>query len=414
VRSMPSRWPVVAILVLAFVALLAACSGGTKQTTPTATPPASSTAATIAPESTVSPSPSAAISPWTWTGASPGDWVWVRSFSGMVIASSGPMFQGHSSPGASFFNGPGRVTALDPMTGKERWHFDTPSQPFPAAQSNANAIFGTAAGTVFALDAASGRVVWQQDFPGIPFQVITTDSAVVVADGDPEAWGPGGIADKTRLRGRIRALDPATGKQRWEANLRNFAVFVAATGNDVLAASYSFRGDDDVVLLGPDGKLKWSTAVPAVSSPPLVAGGAVVVAGSDLRKLDLASGKPLWVMPPRNGGTFVAPMLLSETIVAATNTHSLEARSFAKGSLSALAEFPDCGFLPLEDSPYALACGGLVRIDLGPQLVALAPVLVPQGRLQSVALALGHAFFASTIGDSGPPVVSHYDLAGRK
>lgn len=389
---------------VALTALLAGACFHQSKRKPFATP---TTTGSV--ETTTSHPPT--ITSWpAWQAPDIGDWVWVRVSGETVFASSGPQLQGNSN----YFNGPGRVTALDAMTGKERWHFDTRSQPFPVTVAGSLAIFGTADGTVFALDAANGTLSWQHDFAGIPFQVVATKTAIVVGDGDPEAWGPGGIADKTRLAGRVRALDPATGKQRWETNLRNFAVFIAAAGDDVLAVSYSFRGDDDAVLLDRDGKPKWSTSISAVASPPLVAGGAAIVAGSDLRKLDLATGRQVWATPPSNGGTFVGPMVLGDMLVAATNTHTIEAVSLATGSLTASAEFPDCGFQPVEGSPFALVCGGLSRVDLGSQSLPLAPALIPQGRLQSAAFGLGQVFFASTIGDSAPPSVGHVDPSQAK
>lgn len=397
----------IALPLLLLALAVISCGGGkSSPPTPTATTTMPATAPTApASPTAVSPSPLPIIQPWARQAPNIGDWVWVRISGDTVFASSGPQFRGNSN----FYNGPGRVTALDARTGSERWHFDTPSQPFPVTVADGRALFGTAAGTVFALDAPTGVLVWKHDFPGIPFQVIATKSLIVVGDGDPEAWGPGGIADKSHLRGRVRALDPATGNQRWEANLRDFAVFIAAAGDDILAASHSSRANDDAVLLDAAGRLKWTAAISATSAPPLVIGDAAITAGSDLRKVDLATGNLVWMMPPRNGGTFTTPMLLGDTLVAATNTHNIEARSLAMGSLTAIGDFPECGLVPLGDSPYALACGFLARVDLAPQSVKLVQVVVPQGIFQSAAFAFGQVFYASAIGDLAPPSVGHLD-----
>ena len=351
------------------------------------------------------------------------DWVWVSVFGGSMYAAAGPQYRCCDN----FYNGPGKVIALDAATGSERWSFDTPSQPFPVAESEGRVVFGTADGTVFALNAATGTIAWQATFPGIPFQVLATSSAIIVADGDPEVWGPNGIADKTRLSGRVTALDPATGDQRWEATVGRFAqrggldtsvaagvtAFVATVGDDIIAVSSNYSESDEVVLLDPAGREKWSTTVPSTFSPPAVE-GAVFVAGAKLQKLDLATGQTLWSVSPGSGGMFVSPVVIGDAVVAATNTNTIEARSLADGSVAGVGEFRDCGFTPVAATPYALVCGGLYRIDITPGSVSIAPVRIPQGMFQSMAFDHGEMYYSATIGGLGPPSVGRFDPTNPK
>ena len=363
------------------------------------------------PPVTAAPTTTLAIAPWIWRDGAANDWAWVRVFGTTAYASTGPQYACCDN----FSNGPGKVTALDAATGKELWAFPTASQPFPVTVSDGRVAFGTTAGTVFALDASTGKQMWRHDFPGIPFQVVPVGAALVVADADPEAWGPNGIADKTRLAGRIRGLDPATGEPRWEATVGNFTVFVVPAADGLVAAASGHTGQDDVAFLGDDGKQKWRVTLTSISSPPSVANGSVILAGTSLHKLDLATGQRLWLMSPRNGGTFVGPSIQGDTVVSATNTGSIESRSLATGALNGSGEFPDCGFIPLEASPYALACpttggfgGGLMRIDLAPQAISLSPVFIPQGRIQSATFAHGQLFYGSTSGSASSPIVGHF------
>ena len=307
--------------------------------------------------------PDLAIEPWIWTGAGPGDWAWVRVFGSAVYVSSGPQYACCDD----ISKGPGKVTALDAATGNEIWAFSTPSQPFPVTVAGGHAFFGTSDGLVFAVDTATGREAWQHDFPGVPVQVVQTASALVVADGDPEQWGPYGIAAKNRLAGRVQGLDADTGKQRWEATVGNFTAFVLPTPEGLVVASSGYTGEDEVALFDANGNQKWRVTLTSTSSPPTVESGAVLVAGTNLYKLDLATGKLLWRVASGTGGTFFGPLVRGESVVAATNTHSIESRSFATGALSGSAPFTDCNFQPLGGSPFALVCGGLFRVDLAPQ-----------------------------------------------
>ena len=142
--------------------------------------------------------------------------------------------------------GNGRVVAMDPATGDERWavNLNAPIAGGPGADDELIAV-GTSDGEVIALSAADGEVQWQARV-----------SSEVLA---PPAVGQGHVVVRS-ADGRVFALDADSGDRRWL-----FSRSVPAL---------SLRGH---------------------SSPVLVRNG--VVAGFDngrLSALSLDSGEPAW------------------------------------------------------------------------------------------------------------------------
>ena len=348
------------------------------------------------------PNPLAA--PWVWQGGNQDDFPWVTTKGPRVFVSTGPIYQG----GGNFFVGPGKVTAIEVGNGSELWTFDTPSQPFPVAVISDLAVFGTSDGTVFALDVESGLEVWRHEFPGVPFQVLEYDSGrIAVADSDPEHWGPNGIADKTRLAGRVRSLHTATGNTVWERTIGNFATYIAAAPDGLVAASAGFTGSDEVAFIEADGEERWRIQGDFVSDVPVVGTNVVYVPGSSLRALVLDDGRELWSAEPANGGTFVGPFIRENYVVVASNTHTIEAFHVATGERVASAQFPECGLRAIS-AEFALACGSVVRIEVAGAAVSLSNVLTPQGDVKSATFLRGYILFATNTGHVGPTVAWHF------
>ena len=343
-----------------------------------------------------------------WQGGGQNDHPGVTVEGERVFVATGPRYEGSGN----FFVAAGKVTALDVTTGAQLWTFDTPSQPFPVASVGNLAIWGTSDGTVFAVDIGTGQLVWRHDFPGIPFQVLAYEGGLAVADGDPETWGPNGIADKTRLAGRVQALDPVSGSVLWEQQVGNFETFIAAAPGGLVAASAGYEGEDEVRFIEPDGTERWRAETGSVSSVRMVQGSMAVVAGSSLWSFALDDGRPLWSAAPTGGGTFTGAAVQGDVAVAATNTGSLQAFSLADGRPAGASTFPECGLTPLEGSDLFLSCGSIIQIVASGGSVTSSVLFTGQGATYSAAFAHGRVFFASNTGHCCPAVAQF--LPGEK
>ncbi|MEO8540773.1 MAG: PQQ-binding-like beta-propeller repeat protein [bacterium] len=402
----------------ALVLLVSACSSRDSQpTTSTSTSQAIVATATALPHA--SPSPPA-VSPiavtgadkeikvrWRWDSGLFNVVMWVRASGAKVAASYGGLYEG---PG-NFSSRPGGVALLDAATGTELWRRDTPTQAFPAAFANGVVAAGTGDGTVFAWDQATGAERWRLSFDGIPFQVVQSASLFVVADADPETWGPNGLVDKTRLGGRVWGVDSATGTVLWKTSVGSFNAFIAVesllTGGFIAASSSSPTGDGNTVAIEPlTGNVRWSKPVEA-SSPPAVEGSLLVVPGASMEAFDLTSGAPRWSAPAPGGGTYFFPGITGNTVVSGTNTGSLNVLDARDGHLLASAQMGECasgqwfqGF----GLAYALFCGSLVRMDHATAGWTLVRILTAQGPIDSAAGA-GTGIVLSTGIGSAPEQV---------
>jgi outer membrane protein assembly factor BamB len=307
----------------------------------------------------------------------------------------------------NFFMAPAGL--LDAKDGHELWRFDTPAHAFRAALLEDRVVFGTSDGTVYALAVADGKELWRMDFPGVPAQAVLAGNVVVIADADPETWGPNGIADKTRMAGRAWALDPATGEVKWQVQAGGFNAFVAANDDVVLVASYSARDQDEVVAVdAATGRERWRKTTGSVSSPPAITGQLALVPGSKLRAFDLTTGAVKWAVEPEGGGTFVFPFVSGDLVAVGTNTGPLHVRSVADGKLIAAGTIGDCSIQPFEAGAklYTLACNGLLRVDpQGGGGAKIEPFFIPQGSVDSVAVTGDLIVFATGIGGPNPEAV---------
>ena len=103
----------------------------------------------------------------------------------------------------------------------------------------------------------------------------------------------GGIVTLASSDGNVVAIEAASGRSMWRANVG--APLSAGVGSDGKVSAVVTRGGDLIALEG--GQIKWKKAIGArVASAPLVAGGRIFVLGVDraVQAFDAADGVKLW------------------------------------------------------------------------------------------------------------------------
>ncbi len=154
----------------------------------------------------------------------------------------------------------GEAIALDPASGATAWSFAPPaSLELRAAALGPLAVIGTDAGFLYGLDAATGRTAWRLRLPG-PLAA------------PPTAYRDACLAlCSTELGGSLVAVDPSTGRRRFEVPFD-----VAPSGSPqpfagLLGLAGAVAGDPVITAVDPAGRLAWEDA------PPLGCGPAVLV-----------------------------------------------------------------------------------------------------------------------------------------
>ena len=128
-----------------------------------------------------------------------------------------------------------------------------------------------------------------------PSQAVRTVWSVRLgpADGPMTLAVAGGAVALASSDGQILSLDPATGRERWRANVG--AKLSAAVGSDGRFAAVVTTDNELVVLDG--GQVSWRERLPGrVITAPLVAGERVFVQSVDrgVRAYDVLDGRWLW------------------------------------------------------------------------------------------------------------------------
>ncbi|HEX8908229.1 MAG TPA: PQQ-binding-like beta-propeller repeat protein, partial [Anaeromyxobacteraceae bacterium] len=185
---------------------------------------------------------------------------------------------------------------------------------------------GSAAGFLYGVEAGSGRVAWRVRLPG---QLAAA----------PLVHGEALLAlCATDLGGSLLALDPATGRRRFEVPLDATPTGPPVAFAGLLGMPGTVAGDPVVAAVDPAGALAWEDApplgvgpvtlaphaqgllvktaagtclaldrggaalwtrareaahLPEVNVPPLVARGVVLVPGEGVEALEVATGRPL-------------------------------------------------------------------------------------------------------------------------
>jgi len=289
---------------------------------------------------TASPSATTSFTPSSPSGASA-----IPSVAGSSAACRTPA---PTSPGTP------RLVALDAATHSVRWRLDLPGVSRTGAVVDGGFVaIGTDGGTVVAVDPSTGKVRWTKDVGDcIDVPLAAADGIVYVAARSVEraapqivalresdgtnAWAQpyvprtsstaigapsvvGGTLYVALADATVRAVDAATGSERWATRLNAFvggappvvvgdAVVVADTRGQVYRLDAS------------SGSRIWDFAMnTSVIGAPAVAGSTILVptADGDLAAFDLDSGHQIWRASLGDGDAGLALALTADTIVLA-------------------------------------------------------------------------------------------------
>lgn len=191
----------------------------------------------------------------------------------------------------------GRVTALDPATGRAAWQAET--QPRVAAGvglAGVAVLTGTLDGEVVAVSKEGGMPLWRV---GVSSEVLVApvgdDETAVVRTGD----------------GRLHGLALADGQRRWVFDRAVPTLSLRGVSRPLVADGRVYAGLDTGKLVALDlasGRLLWEESVNAPSgrseierlvdldTDPVLAEGVLYAAsaGGQLAALDATTGKPRW------------------------------------------------------------------------------------------------------------------------
>lgn len=269
--------------------------------------------------------------PWRYPLEAGGGGLWYP----VSVDSQGRLYAGNSNPspwggspkrpnGGAF---PGSVLytdsllVLDARRGRLLWHdqvtphdvrdYDFQATPVLATVDGDELVFGAGkAGRVIAWDRGTRRRLWtavvglhRNDVGPLPERRVTVcpgllggvETPMAYADGrlfvpvvDLCGWGGASgrqqltSLDPSRGRGRLVALDAATGRTLWERRLSSPAFGCATVSNDVVFTS-TFDGSV-YAFAAADGRLAWRTRLRAgVNACPAVVGD-LVVFGAGVRR----------------------------------------------------------------------------------------------------------------------------------
>lgn len=212
------------------------------------------------------------------------------------------------------------VWLLDAATGTRRWSYTTGEAVSATPliwRDGAREIVIAASDdrTVYALDGASGRRLWSTALEAYRSTLAAARAAspCLVRLGADGAGGellvvPSWVADRSlggnSQRAAVSALEPRTGRLRWQAELGDNVLTAAACGlvGDRSIAVVGSAGGNVFALDLEAGAVRWRHVEhDGVMSPPalltLDGGARLVVTGSRygaVRALDAASGVPRW------------------------------------------------------------------------------------------------------------------------
>ncbi|WP_433431195.1 PQQ-binding-like beta-propeller repeat protein [Nonomuraea sp. CA-141351] len=166
----------------------------------------------------------------------------------------------------------GRLHALDRITGRPKWSFETGVPLYTRPQVSGGAVYVGDRGVLHKLDAATGERQWTFKAGGSPAQCAFT-----VVRGDVYV---------TLVGVRLHALDAATGETRWSFPLGGEAAFgFSDVSRPVVVgdALYAAAGDGQLHALdAATGTRRWSFQTGGdLGTAPVVAGGRVYIGSAN-------------------------------------------------------------------------------------------------------------------------------------
>ena len=186
------------------------------------------------------------------------------------------------------------LVAFERTTGALRWEAALGERANTPVLAGALAVVSTWDGSLIALDLARGTETWRLPLPGGALGPAAGDAHLVVTTWSAVDGSGAGMV----------AVDPATGRQRWAADLPPGGVsgpglVVPAGGGAPLAVAVA--GDLAAHALATDtGAERWRAGLEGAGSPevrPLDAGGGAVLVAHRLggmSLLDAADGRRRW------------------------------------------------------------------------------------------------------------------------
>lgn len=176
------------------------------------------------------------------------------------------------------------VHAIAADTGTEQWTESFGNIRVAPVVGAGNLYLAGQPTALRAVDPASGASVWQADAGQ------SVDAVPAVADGTVHF-----------ARGRLRAVDAATGRQQWTAPLPTTNDNRAYDGTVAIADGRlyvrSLDGDENarVAAYALDGTRQWETELTGFTQPPTVSDGTVYLAGTEhLTALNANDGSTRW------------------------------------------------------------------------------------------------------------------------
>jgi len=209
-----------------------------------------------------------------------------------------------------------RILALNPEDGRVLWEYAGISDdaslvgaPSPAANQDI-VIAAFSSGEITALRIENGSVAWSDNLSNIRglggISAITDIRALPVIDK--------GIVIAISFSGRMVAIDERTGTRIWQREISGSQTPWVA-GNHIFVLS----SDNQIIALGRDtGAIRWVADLPRFDDDeplmftgPVLAGGRLIVAGTDGRMIELSPDNGKILREWDDGDTVTIPPIIA-------------------------------------------------------------------------------------------------------
>jgi len=172
----------------------------------------------------------------------------------------------------------GGVSAVDALTGKQKWMFTVNGSPTPIAVAEGVIYFGDDDHHLFAVNAKDGREIWQ-------FKASDNVRTPAIMEGRVFFSDDGG---------NLYAVDLKNGKAIWKAAKKNKVATVLTAYNKLVY--YGGRENSLYAVDALTGEERWVYRTTKPCPAPVAANGAIYVACQDstLMAIDAETGQERW------------------------------------------------------------------------------------------------------------------------